>query len=74
MARSSLMHPGMSMQPIAKENRRMNAIKSTLSLLVAVSLMGLVLIAQHNFQAKFAPAGASAVSSPATDVETIALR
>lgn len=53
----------------------MNAIKSTVSLLVAVFLMGLTLIAQHNFQLKFAPTGQSNASSAAvSSPETIALR
>ncbi len=53
----------------------MNAIKSTVSLLVAVSLMGFVMIAQHNYQLKFAPNAGTAVSSTAVSgAETIALR
>jgi hypothetical protein len=45
------------------------------SLLVAVSLMGFIMIAQHNYQLKFAPVpqgntSTIAVSSP----ETIALK
>ena len=69
------MHSHMNAQPIEKENLRMNAIKSTMSLLVAVSLMALTLIAQHNYQLKFAPVGASTISSTvAPDAETIALR
>jgi hypothetical protein len=69
------MHPSMSKQPIAKENLRMNAIKSMVSLLVAVSLMGFIMIAQHDYQLKFAPNAGTAVSSTATSgTETIALR
>ncbi len=53
----------------------MNAIKSIVSLLVAVSLMGFIMIAQHNYQLKFAPNAETAVSSTAAPAaETIALR
>jgi len=75
MAQTSLMHPAMSTQPIAKENRKMNTIKASLSLLAAVSLMGLTLIAQHNYQLKFAPDGGAVISATAAPgAETIALR
>ena len=53
----------------------MNTIKASLSLLAAVSLMGLTLIAQHNYQLKFAPDGGAVISATAAPgAETIALR